>query len=423
MGPVPEAAGARGARRVARRRAGSTCGRSRATTRASCSCFGSNPLRRIRSYPLRAEAPVAEAAHVVTLDWRMTSTATALRLRAAGRRLVRAHRAQVGDAAHAVHPRRREGRRASTRRSRDWEICRAARQARSTSAPRARGITDFTDRHGRERPLRRALRRRSRRTASSVRPTTRRSRRRCSSNASNLDGVELGRAQEEGLRALHGRRATASCSIGNATRHPPDDTITPLTDHVIDKKPYPTLSRRIQFYLDQELYLEMGETAARSTRTRRRPAATTRCTLTGGHTRWSIHSAWRDDTLMLRQQRGEPVMYMSVDGCGGARDRTTATRVRVFNDLDAFEIMAKVSPAVRPGQLIIYHAWENFQFKGRQGLPEPDPDAAQPGRAGGRPVPLAADGRSACSRATPIATRAWRSRRYEHVIVCALGNS
>ena len=49
-------------------------------------------------------------------------------------------------------------------------------------------------------------------------------------------------------------------SIGSATTIKPDDTITPFTDHVFDKKPYPTLSRRIQFYLDQELYLEMGET-------------------------------------------------------------------------------------------------------------------------------------------------------------------
>ena len=42
--------------------------------------------------------------------------------------------------------------------------------------------------------------------------------------------------------------------------------------------------------------------------------------------------------------------------------------MRVFNDLDEFEIMAKVSPAVRPGQLIIYHAWENFQFKNGRGF-------------------------------------------------------
>ena len=44
----------------------------------------------------------------------------------------------------------------------------------------------------------------------------------------------------------------------------------------------------------------------------------------------------------------------------------TATRVRVHNDLDGFEIMVKVSPRVRPGQFIIYHAWENYQFRGRR---------------------------------------------------------
>jgi hypothetical protein len=30
--------------------------------------------------------------------------------------------------------------------------------------------------------------------------------------------------------------------------------------------------------------------------------------------------------------------------------------------------MAKVSPTVRPGQLILYHAWENFQFPGGKGF-------------------------------------------------------
>jgi anaerobic selenocysteine-containing dehydrogenase len=52
----------------------------------------------------------------------------------------------------------------------------------------------------------------------------------------------------------------------------------------------------------------------------------------------------------------------------GVRD---GARVRVFNDLDEFQVMAKVSPGVRRGQLIIYHAWENFQFvdgKGYQNL-------------------------------------------------------
>jgi anaerobic selenocysteine-containing dehydrogenase len=89
--------------------------------------------------------------------------------------------------------------------------------------------------------------------------------------------------------------------------------------------------------------------------------------LTGGHTRWSIHSAWRDDKLMLRQQRGEPVAYMSTADAA-ARDIRDGMRVRVFNDLDAFEIMVKLTPSVRPGQFIIYHAWDNFHFKGHKGF-------------------------------------------------------
>jgi anaerobic selenocysteine-containing dehydrogenase len=42
--------------------------------------------------------------------------------------------------------------------------------------------------------------------------------------------------------------------------------------------------------------------------------------------------------------------------------------VRIYNDLDEFEIQAKVSNAIRPGQIIIYHAWENFQFKNGKGF-------------------------------------------------------
>jgi nitrate reductase alpha subunit len=89
--------------------------------------------------------------------------------------------------------------------------------------------------------------------------------------------------------------------------------------------------------------------------------------LTGGHTRWSIHAAWRDDRLMLQQQRGVPVMWMSTQDAE-ARGVRDAARVRVFNDLDAFVIQVKLSPAVRPGQLILYHAWENYQFEKGKGF-------------------------------------------------------
>ncbi len=134
VGPVPEAARCARCSTSRSPRAGSTSGRSPAMTRASCSRLVSNPLRRIRSYPLLLEAPVAEAAH--DRDHRLAHDLDrdALRLRAAGRRLVRAHRAQVGDAAHALHPRRRESGVVLRGEVRLGDL-RAARQVRSTSAP------------------------------------------------------------------------------------------------------------------------------------------------------------------------------------------------------------------------------------------------------------------------------------------------
>jgi len=43
----------------------------------------------------------------------------------------------------------------------------------------------------------------------------------------------------------------------------------------------------------------------------------------------------------------------------------------VRNESGAFQAMAKVAPSVQPGQVIIYHAWEPFQFNGWHGQQEP----------------------------------------------------
>jgi nitrate reductase alpha subunit len=37
--------------------------------------------------------------------------------------------------------------------------------------------------------------------------------------------------------------------------------------------------------------------------------------------------------------------------------------VRVYNDHATFECNIKSSPATAPGEIIVYHAWEPFQFK------------------------------------------------------------
>jgi anaerobic selenocysteine-containing dehydrogenase len=86
---------------------------------------------------------------------------------------------------------------------------------------------------------------------------------------------------------------------------------------------------------------------------------------------------WRDDRLLLRQQRGEPVVLIGVEDAA-ARGIVDGAHVRVFNDMDEFQVMAKVSPALRKGQLIIYHAWEKFQFKDGKGFQKLTPSPLNP---------------------------------------------
>jgi len=64
-------------------------------------------------------------------------------------------------------------------------------------------------------------------------------------------------------------------SIGNACDIPADDTVSPFRYHVEKKQPYPTLTRRIQFYIDHPFYSSSAK-RCRCTRHRRQRAATTR---------------------------------------------------------------------------------------------------------------------------------------------------
>ncbi len=126
------------------------------------------------------------------------------------------------------------------------------------------------------------------------------------------------------------------------------------------KHPWPTLTGRQQFYIDHPWFLEAGEELL----VHKEPLAAGGqypLRMTGGHTRWSMHSIWRASEELLRLQRGEPVAYVAV---ADAEFRGVAEhdRIRVFNDLSSVELRAKVSPAVQPGTVIVYHAWEGYQF-------------------------------------------------------------
>ncbi|MGB6846828.1 MAG: molybdopterin dinucleotide binding domain-containing protein, partial [Thermoanaerobaculia bacterium] len=60
-------------------------------------------------------------------------------------------------------------------------------------------------------------------------------------------------------------------------------------------------------------------------------------------------------------QRGSPVAYLS-EADARARGVSDNDQIRVYNDVGEFTLWAKISPAVQPGTLICYHAWEGYQF-------------------------------------------------------------
>lgn len=141
----------------------------------------------------------------------------------------------------------------------------------------------------------------------------------------------------------------------------PGEALYPFDWFVNGKEPWPTLSGRQQFYIDHDWYLEMGEEMP----VHKDPpmvGGDYPLRLTGGHTRWSIHAIWRANRLMLRLQRGEPVAYINAEDARrrGIREHDV---IWVYNDVGGFKLHAKIAPSVQPGQVVVYHAWEPYQFE------------------------------------------------------------
>ena len=165
-------------------------------------------------------------------------------------------------------------------------------------------------------------------------------------------------------------------SIGNQTDIPKNDTIVALANHVKKKVPYPTTTRRIQFYLDHELYHEYDEVLPRH-----KDAPTIGgnypLILSGGKARWSIHSAWRDSRVMMRLHRPEAYVLLA-PGDAAARGIKEMDWIRVRNDISSFEARAGISHQLQPGQAMIHNAWEKHQFKGKGDMNSVNPSPMNP---------------------------------------------
>jgi DMSO reductase family type II enzyme molybdopterin subunit len=141
----------------------------------------------------------------------------------------------------------------------------------------------------------------------------------------------------------------------------PDKTHNPFRWHTEEKLPYPTLTRRTQFYIDHEWFLEAGEELPVH-KENPNHGGDRQFRLTSGHPRWSVNSMNSANRIILNTHRGEPFVILNSDDAM-EKGIENGDEVRVFSDVGSVHISAKLSPSVRPGQVIIYNGFEPYQHR------------------------------------------------------------
>jgi anaerobic selenocysteine-containing dehydrogenase len=285
-------------------------------------CLVSNPLRRIRSYPLLLEHLWPKLRTIVTIDWRMTSTACTLTTCCLPRAGTSAP--STGDAARPfIHG----GEKAASffEAKSDWEI--AALLARTVDERAVkRGITDFKDRTGRERSFAGLWKTFS--SDGEFGPTDdEKVAKELIDNASNLEGVSWEQVKKRGWARFTGV-GKASCRserdadhrrrhdhAASRPRHRQEALPTPFAADAVLSRPgaLPQMGEQLPVHKDPPT-----------------AEAATPLQLTGGHTRWSIHG------LARRQADAAPTARRarctSEPKDAEARTVHDGMRVRVWND-------------------------------------------------------------------------------------------
>ncbi|MEB2286034.1 MAG: hypothetical protein B6D46_03935 [Polyangiaceae bacterium UTPRO1] len=150
----------------------------------------------------------------------------------------------------------------------------------------------------------------------------------------------------------------------------------PATLFTEKKWRWPTLTGRQQFYIDHAWFLEAGEALPTHIESPKaggdHPFQLVSC-----HARWSIHSVWRDDPMLLRLQRGEPQIYLNPGDAARLRVADGGW-AELANDYGSVLMRAKHSTMVRPGIAYYFHAWEPHQFPAHKSYKEITPGLMNP---------------------------------------------
>ncbi|CAG1009695.1 selenate/chlorate reductase subunit alpha [Myxococcaceae bacterium] len=152
----------------------------------------------------------------------------------------------------------------------------------------------------------------------------------------------------------------------------PDEVHNPFRWHTEEKLPYDTLTRRAQFYIDHEWFLEAGEALPTHRESPGHGGPRRRFQVTSGHNRWSIHSMNMPNRTLLNTHRGEPFAFLNPRDAAdlGIGD---GDAIELSSDVGATRLCAKLSPACRPGQVILYNGFEPYMHPGWKGQSEIEP--------------------------------------------------
>ncbi len=143
-----------------------------------------------------------------------------------------------------------------------------------------------------------------------------------------------------------------------------DETFSAQRWSVEGGMPYATTTGRATFYVDHPWFLEAGEELP-THKDPPRVGGDRRFALTGGHPRWSIHACNSTNPVILETTRGHPTLVIN------PRDAQELQicdddLVQVENDLGTFVVHARVGFGSRPGQVVLYSAWESYGFSNWQ---------------------------------------------------------
>jgi nitrate reductase alpha subunit len=143
----------------------------------------------------------------------------------------------------------------------------------------------------------------------------------------------------------------------------------PFTVNIERLKPFHTLTGRMQFYLDHDWVQDLGEALPiyRPPLDMHRLFGESRLGPDGSaqvavryltpHNKWSIHSEYQDNLLMLALSRGGPTVWMSA-GDAGSIDVRDNDWVECVNGNGVFVGRAVVSHRIPDGLVYVHHAQE-----------------------------------------------------------------